>query len=74
MNFYKEAKKMLRKHNSSVMTPNGPGNVIDNLMLQEKCKVKVILPGDNFEVMTFKYEEISDLSDDQMAAEIKKSS
>lgn len=70
--FYKEAKKLLRKHNSTVITPKGPGYVLDNLMLQEKCKVKVILPGDNFEVVNFKYEELKDLPADEIDAQIEK--
>ena len=63
--FYKEAKSKLRKPNSPVMTPKGPGYVLDNLMLQEKCKVKVILPGDNFD-------EIKDITDEAIEKEIEK--
>ena len=70
--FYQEAREKLRKPNSAVMTPKGPGYVLDNLMLQEKCKVKIILPGDNFEAMTFKYDEIVDISDDEINAAIEK--
>lgn len=70
--FYREAKADLRKPNSAVLTPKGPGYVLDNLMLQEKCKVKVILPGDNFEAVNFKYEDLRDISEDEMKAEIEK--
>ena len=70
--FYKEAKEFLRKPNSPVMTPKGPGYVLDNLMLQEKCRVKVILPGDNFEAINFKYDEIRDVSADEIEKEIER--
>jgi len=70
--FYKEARANLRKPNSAVLTPNGPGYVLDNLMLQEKCKVKVILPGDNYEAVSFKYEELKDISEEDMKAEVER--
>jgi len=70
--FYKEAKSKLRRPNSPVLTPKGPGYVLDNLMLQEKCKVKLILPGDNFEAANFKYEDVKDISAEQMKKEIEK--
>ncbi|MBN2878072.1 MAG: stage 0 sporulation family protein [Clostridia bacterium] len=70
--FYREARRNLRKPNSPVMTPKGPGFVLDNLMLQEKCKVKVILPGDNFEAVNFKYDEIKEITEEEIEKEIEK--
>ena len=70
--FYRQAKEKLRKPNSPVLTPKGPGYVLDNLMLQEKCKVKIILPGDNFEAMKFKYDELTDITEEELKKEIDK--
>lgn len=70
--FYKSVKPKMKKKGAPVMTPMGPGQVLDNLVLQEKCKVKVIMPGDNFEVKTFEFDEVEVISDKRMQVELDK--
>jgi cell fate regulator YaaT (PSP1 superfamily) len=61
-NVYKEIKPRLKKMGADVMTPDGPGIVVDNLILLEQCKVKVSFPGDSFDIRQYNLEEVKNLS------------
>jgi cell fate regulator YaaT (PSP1 superfamily) len=59
---YKSIKPRLKKPGSDVMTPDGPGKVVDNLILLEQCKVKVSFPGENLEIRQYSLDDVKSLS------------
>ncbi len=61
-NVYKAIKPRLKKPGSDVMTPDGPGSVVDNLILLEQCKVRVSFPGDNYEIRQYALDDVKNLS------------
>jgi hypothetical protein len=61
-NVYKEIKPRLKKVGNDVMTPDGPGTVIENLILLEQCKVRVTFPGEVIEIRAYPLEEVKNIS------------
>lgn len=70
--FYEKMKAKAQKPGSSVMTPAGPGYVLDNQIIEEKCRVKVSLPGENVELKEFPFDDVHKLSPEEMERELKK--
>lgn len=66
-NVYKENRTRLKKVGSNVMTPDGPGTVADNLILLEKCKVRVSFPGEIIEMKSYLWEEVKSISNEEAA-------
>ena len=64
-NVYKEIKPRLKKIGSDVMTPDGPGIAIENLILLEQCKVRVTFPGEVIEIRAYPLEEVSYISKEE---------
>jgi cell fate regulator YaaT (PSP1 superfamily) len=62
---YREIKPKLKRVGATVMTPDGPGHVIDNLILLEKCKVRVTLPGETFEIRQYPLENVVPISKEE---------
>lgn len=56
---YIDARKRMPVVNHEVTTPDGPGTVIENNMLTEKVKVKLILDDGSFDVRDYKLSEIT---------------
>ena len=56
---YEEARKKMPKQGSEVMTPEGPGTVIENNVLMEKCKVKIRLKDGTVTAKTFSVSELN---------------
>ena len=64
-NVYKELKPRLKKTGSDVMTPDGPGTVLENLILLEQCKVRVTFPGEVIEIKAYPLEEVKYISKEE---------
>ena len=64
-NVYREIKPRLKKTGSDVMTPDGPGTVIENLILLEQCKVRVTFPGEVIEIRAYPLEEVNYISKEE---------
>ncbi len=64
-NVYKEIKPRLKKVGSNAMTPDGPGTVIDNLILLEQCKVRVYFPGEVIEIRQYKLDDVTIISKEE---------
>ena len=62
---YKDIKPRLKKLGSDVMTPDGPGRVIDNLILLEKCKVRVSFPGEVIEIRQYNLDDVNKISKEE---------
>ena len=71
-NVYKQLKPKLKKTGSDVMTPDGPGIVIDNLILLEQCKVKVVFPGEVKEIRQYPLDDVKNISKEQANSEYEK--
>jgi len=70
--FYECIKEKVRRPGAAVMTPEGPGYVFDNLLLKEKCRVKVSYPGENVELKEFAFDDVKEITDDEMEEALKK--
>ena len=55
---YKEMKKGLPRTNSNIQTPNGPGKVLKNQILEQKIIVRL----DDENIMTYRKEELKNFS------------
>jgi cell fate regulator YaaT (PSP1 superfamily) len=64
-NVYKEIKPKLKKVGSFVMTPEGPGTVVDNLILLEMCKVRVMFPGEVIELKQYPLDDVKNISKEE---------
>ncbi len=64
-NVYKAIKPRLKKVGSTVMTPDGPGSVVDNLILLEQCKVRVMFPGEVFDIKQYPLDDIKNISKEE---------
>ena len=64
-NVYREIKPRLKKTGSDVMTPDGPGTVIENLILLEQCKVRVTFPGEVIEIRAYPLEDVNYISKEE---------
>lgn len=62
---YRDIKPKLKRVGSTVMTPDGPGHVVDNLILLEKCKVRVTLPGETLEIRQYPLNTVKPISKDE---------
>jgi cell fate regulator YaaT (PSP1 superfamily) len=62
---YREIKPKLKRVGSTVMTPDGPGFVVDNLILLEKCKVRVALPGETMEIRQYPLSTVKTISKEE---------
>ncbi len=64
-NVYKAIKPRLKKVGSTVMTPEGPGTVVDNLILLEQCKVRVMFPGEVFDIKQYPLDDVKNISKEE---------
>ncbi len=59
---YRDIRPRLKRMGSTVMTPDGPGIVVDNLVLLEKCKVRVTFPGETIEIRKYPLDDVKAIS------------
>ena len=62
---YRDLKPLIKRVGSFVSTPDGPGVVLNNLILLEKCKVRVTLPGETIEVRQYPFSEVNTITKDE---------
>lgn len=68
---YHSMKGKLPKKGSDVMTPNGPGVVIENNVLEGKSRVRVTLPDKTLDLITYPIEDMRAISAEEREQALK---